>query len=86
MDCFSSLPPEINVMILLHLRTRSNIKLLLSASPTMLQHYRESKEDIQRAHLQAELPGGLLQDALVIANFPLKNPWLHIEEWREGHL
>jgi len=69
------------VMILLHLRTRSNI-LLLSASPTMLQHYRESKEDIQRAHL----PGGLLQDALVIANFPLKNPWLHIEEWREGHL
>ncbi|KAI3576189.1 hypothetical protein IWW34DRAFT_880120 [Fusarium oxysporum f. sp. albedinis] len=76
MDCFSSLPPEINVMILLHLRTRSNIKPLLSASPKILQHYRESKEDIQRAHLQAEPPGGLLQDALVVAKFPLKNPYI----------
>lgn len=86
MDCFSSLPLEINVTILRYLRTRSNIKQFLSASPTMLQHYRESRAHIQRAHLQGELPGSLLQDALVVANFPSKNPQLHIEKWREGHL
>ncbi|KAF4503567.1 hypothetical protein FAGAP_174 [Fusarium agapanthi] len=52
----------------------------------MLQHYLRSKEHIQRAHLEAELPGALLQDALAVANFPSKNPRLHIEKWSEGHL
>ncbi|KAF5684880.1 hypothetical protein FCIRC_3724 [Fusarium circinatum] len=52
----------------------------------MLQHYLGSKEYIQRAHLEAELPGTLLQDALAVANFPSKNQWLHIKKWGEGHL
>ncbi|KAI1035561.1 hypothetical protein LB504_005983, partial [Fusarium proliferatum] len=86
MDCFSSLPSEINVIILLCLRTRSNIRPLLSASPAMFQHYCKSKEYIQQAHLEAELPGSLLQDALVVANFPSKNRRLHIEKWSEGQL
>ncbi|KAF5987289.1 hypothetical protein FCOIX_992 [Fusarium coicis] len=86
MDCFSSLPPEINVMILLCLKSRSNIKPLLSASPIILQNYLESKEYIQQAHLEAELSGTLLQDALVVANFSLKNRQLHIEKWSQGQL
>lgn len=73
-------------MILLCLKTRSNIKPLLSASPTLLQNYLESKEQIQRTHLQAEFPGDMLQDALAVANFPSKNPCLHIWDWREGQL
>ncbi|KAF5610132.1 uncharacterized protein FSUBG_3364 [Fusarium subglutinans] len=52
----------------------------------MLQHYLGSKEHIQRAHLEAELPGTLLQDALAVANFPSKNRLLHIEKWSKGHL
>ncbi|KAF5556426.1 hypothetical protein FNAPI_5776 [Fusarium napiforme] len=86
MDCFSSLPPEINIMILLCLKSRSNIKPLLSASPTILQNYLESKDYIQQAHLEAELSGTLLQDALVVANFPSKNRQLHIEKWSQGQL
>ncbi|KAF5649131.1 uncharacterized protein FTJAE_1127 [Fusarium tjaetaba] len=86
MDCFSSLPPEINVMILLCLKTRSKIKPLLSASPTMLRYYCGSKLYIQKAHLEAELSGTLLQDALVVANFPSKNRQLHIEKWSQGQL
>ncbi|KAF5719536.1 hypothetical protein FMUND_4639 [Fusarium mundagurra] len=86
MDFFSSLPAEINVMILLCLKTRSNIKSLLSASPTILQSYLKSKVYIQRAHLEAELSGTLLQDALVVANFPSKNRRLHIEKWSQGQL
>ncbi|SCN93021.1 uncharacterized protein FFNC_08394 [Fusarium fujikuroi] len=52
----------------------------------MFQHYCKSKEYIQRAHLEAELPGSLLQDALAVANFPSKNPRLHIKKWSKGQL
>ncbi|CZR37967.1 uncharacterized protein FPRO_06842 [Fusarium proliferatum ET1] len=52
----------------------------------MFQHYCKSKEYIQQAHLEAELPGSLLQDALVVANFPSKNPRLHIKKWSKGQL
>ncbi|KAF5640145.1 hypothetical protein F25303_7171 [Fusarium sp. NRRL 25303] len=52
----------------------------------MFQHYCKSKEYIQQAHLEAELPGSLLQDALVVANFPSKNQLLHIEKWSQGQL
>ncbi|KAF5637966.1 hypothetical protein F52700_4669 [Fusarium sp. NRRL 52700] len=52
----------------------------------MLQHYFESKRYIQRSHLEAELPGTLLQDALAVANYPPKDRRLHIMKWSEGQL
>ncbi|KAF5252893.1 hypothetical protein FANTH_2217 [Fusarium anthophilum] len=52
----------------------------------MLQHYLGSKEHIQRAHLEAEIPETLLQDALAVANFTSENRLLHIEKWSKGHL
>ncbi|KAF4972241.1 hypothetical protein FSARC_1138 [Fusarium sarcochroum] len=92
MDCFSSLPPEINVKILFDLKITSNIASLLAASPTMLAHYRHSKQRIQRTHLQNELYGSLLQDALAVANFPSekaletdsKRALHHIEKWKQA--
>ncbi|KAJ3539109.1 hypothetical protein NM208_g5624 [Fusarium decemcellulare] len=92
MDPFFTLPPEVRLMILVQLKTRTNISPLLSASPAMLAQYGASRKHIRRAFLKAEFAGTLLQDALGIVLFPNKHDtdinWsvvdCHIELWVSG--
>ncbi|KAF5009988.1 hypothetical protein FDECE_3825 [Fusarium decemcellulare] len=70
MDPFNSVPAEIRVQILLHLRTKPRVGPLVKASPAMFQQYRTSTEFVTRTMLAADLDEDVVQDAMAIILFP----------------
>ncbi|KAF5017806.1 hypothetical protein F66182_10246 [Fusarium sp. NRRL 66182] len=73
MDFFSRLPHLVRTKVFIRVESETNILRLIRASPSMLWHYVDNRQSIEKAILEnilaVDTTGSILQDALTIYNF-----------------
>lgn len=69
-DIFSSLHPDAQLAVFLHLSSRRDVANLCQASRAMHQQWQESERLITREFVRHDLAGGLVQDAMAVVLFP----------------
>lgn len=74
MDCFESLPNELQLEIFKRLNNSAEAKSLAYASPTMYRQFRYSANYLKKHLVTKDLCGDLLQDALAVILFPTRDP------------
>ncbi|KAI1263927.1 hypothetical protein F5Y18DRAFT_91404 [Xylariaceae sp. FL1019] len=70
MDPFGELPAELQIHMLISMRSRRSLACLIQASPAMIRAYVSSKAYIVRKRLAIELDDDMVQDAMAVILFP----------------